>query len=43
MFTGIDHIVILVQRLDDAIRTYQGLGFNVYPGGSTPAAPTTPW
>jgi len=36
MFTGIDHIVILVQRLDDAIRTYQGLGFNVYPGGEHP-------
>jgi len=36
MFTGIDHVVILVQRLDDAIRTYQGLGFNVYPGGEHP-------
>lgn len=37
MFTGIDHIVILVQRLDDAIRTYEGLGFNVYPGGAHPS------
>jgi len=36
MFTGIDHIVILVQRLDEAIRTYQGLGFQVIPGGEHP-------
>lgn len=36
MFTRIDHIVILVQRLDDAIETYRRLGFQVVPGGEHP-------
>jgi catechol 2,3-dioxygenase-like lactoylglutathione lyase family enzyme len=34
---GIDHLVILVQRLDDAIATYRGLGFQVVPGGEHPS------
>lgn len=35
-FTRIDHIVILVRRLDEAMRTYQGLGFQVVAGGEHP-------
>lgn len=36
MFTRIDHLVILVRQLDDAIQTYRGLGFQVIPGGEHP-------
>lgn len=36
MLLGIDHLVILVRNLDDAIRTYEGLGFQVVPGGQHP-------
>jgi catechol 2,3-dioxygenase-like lactoylglutathione lyase family enzyme len=33
MITGLDHIVILVRSLDDAVRDYTALGFTVVPGG----------
>lgn len=36
MVTGIDHLVILVRNLDDAIRSYQQLGFQVGRGGEHP-------
>ncbi len=36
MLTGIDHLVLLVPRLDRAITDYQGLGFTVVPGGEHP-------
>lgn len=36
IFTRIDHIVILAQRLDEAMRTYQELGFQVVAGGEHP-------
>lgn len=36
MLTGIDHLVILVPRLDEAIADYRGLGFTVVPGGAHP-------
>lgn len=36
VFNRIDHIVILVRNLDDAIDTYRGLGFTVVPGGVHP-------
>lgn len=35
-FNRIDHIVILVQNLDQAIATYRGLGFTVVLGGAHP-------
>lgn len=36
MITGIDHLVILVSKLDDAIAMYDKLGFQVLPGGEHP-------
>ena len=36
MLTGIDHIVIVVQNLDEAARNYEKLGFTVVPGGRHP-------
>lgn len=36
MFTGIDHLVILVDQLDDAMETYRELGFQVIRGGEHP-------
>jgi catechol 2,3-dioxygenase-like lactoylglutathione lyase family enzyme len=36
MVTGIDHLVILFQNLDDAMETYRKLGFRVLPGGEHP-------
>lgn len=36
MVTGIDHLVILVPKLDDAIEMYRKLGFQVLPGGEHP-------
>jgi catechol 2,3-dioxygenase-like lactoylglutathione lyase family enzyme len=36
MITGIDHLVILFSKLDEAIDTYRKLGFQVLPGGEHP-------
>lgn len=36
MLTGIDHLVVLVPRLDTAIADYRALGFTVEPGGEHP-------
>lgn len=36
MITGIDHLVILVPKLDDGIDAYRKLGFQVLPGGEHP-------
>lgn len=36
MVSGIDHLVILVRNLDDAVRDYQQLGFQVLRGGEHP-------
>jgi catechol 2,3-dioxygenase-like lactoylglutathione lyase family enzyme len=36
MVSGIDHLVILVRNLDDAVRDYQQLGFQVARGGEHP-------
>ena len=36
MFTGIDHLVILVPKLEDAMQRYRELGFQVLPGGEHP-------
>ncbi len=36
MVTGIDHVVILVRNLDDAIESYRRLGFQVSRGGEHP-------
>jgi len=36
MITGIDHVVILADDLDGAIRQYQHVGFKVTPGGKHP-------
>ena len=36
MILGIDHLVILVRNLDDAVRDYQQLGFTVARGGEHP-------
>ena len=36
MITGIDHIVIAVPSLEQAISTYRGLGFSVVEGGRHP-------
>lgn len=36
MFTGIDHLVILVPELNAAMETYRQLGFQVLPGGEHP-------
>ena len=36
MITGIDHIVIAVHDLDEAIKTYRNLGFTVVEGGRHP-------
>ena len=33
MLKGIDHVVILVKNLDQAVADYTQLGFNVVPGG----------
>src|SRR5947209_20139811 len=33
MITRVDHAVIAVRDLDEAIRRYQALGFDVRPGG----------
>lgn len=36
MITGVDHVVILVNDLEEGIRQYQQLGFTVTPGGKHP-------
>lgn len=36
MLTGIDHLVVLVPRLDAAMANYRQLGFTVAPGGEHP-------
>ena len=36
MLRGIDHIVIAVRDLEDAIKSYERLGFTVVPGGRHP-------
>lgn len=36
MITGIDHVIILVDQLSEAIRAYAALGFDVTPGGEHP-------
>ncbi|TVR76309.1 MAG: VOC family protein [Sphaerobacteraceae bacterium] len=36
MISGIDHLVILVPKLDDAMDAYRKLGFQVLPGGEHP-------
>jgi catechol 2,3-dioxygenase-like lactoylglutathione lyase family enzyme len=36
MFDGIDHIVIVVSKLDSAIESYTKAGFTVVPGGKHP-------
>jgi len=36
MITGIDHLVILVRNLDDAIESYRRIGFQVGKGGEHP-------
>jgi catechol 2,3-dioxygenase-like lactoylglutathione lyase family enzyme len=36
MITGIDHVVILVNELEQGIDQYRRLGFNVTPGGKHP-------
>jgi catechol 2,3-dioxygenase-like lactoylglutathione lyase family enzyme len=36
VFTGIDHLVILVPKLDDAMARYRELGFQVLQGGEHP-------
>src|SRR5690348_14168851 len=33
MISSIDHVVILVHNLEDAVRDYTALGFTVVPGG----------
>lgn len=36
MLTGIDHLVVLVGNLQEAVRCYEDLGFTVTPGGKHP-------
>lgn len=36
MLTGIDHVVIVVENLENATAKYQALGFTVVPGGQHP-------
>ena len=36
MLTGIDHLVIVIQDLDQAAKDYENLGFTVVPGGKHP-------
>jgi catechol 2,3-dioxygenase-like lactoylglutathione lyase family enzyme len=36
MITSIDHVVILVEDLDEGVRQYRDLGFTVTPGGKHP-------
>jgi catechol 2,3-dioxygenase-like lactoylglutathione lyase family enzyme len=36
MFFGIDHLVVLVSSLEDAIERYRSLNFRVLPGGAHP-------
>ena len=36
MLTGIDHLVVVVPELGEAVRRYQGLGFAPVPGGRHP-------
>jgi catechol 2,3-dioxygenase-like lactoylglutathione lyase family enzyme len=38
MLMRLDHLVILVRDLDQAVRNYEGLGFAVTPAASTPTA-----
>lgn len=40
MRTALDHVVIVVPDLDDAVAAYQGAGFTVTPGGRHDALPT---
>ena len=35
MLQGIDHIVIVVNNLEQAAKDYEQLGFTVVPGGKT--------
>ena len=34
MLKGIDHLIIVVRDLDQAVKDYQELGFTVIPGGA---------
>ena len=36
VLSGVDHLVILVRQLDEAIAAYRQLGFHVTPGGAHP-------
>lgn len=38
MLTEVDHVVVAVADLDEAINNYRGLGFTVVPGGEHPTA-----
>ena len=40
MFTGIDHVMICVPDLPQAITQYANMGFNIYPGGAHPGKGT---
>ena len=40
MFTGIDHVMICVPDLPQAIAQYSNMGFNIYPGGAHPGKGT---
>ncbi len=40
MLTRIDHVMVCVHDLDQAIETYRGLGFRIYPGGAHPGRGT---
>ena len=40
MFTGIDHVMICVPGLPQAIAQYSNMGFNIYPGGAHPGKGT---
>ena len=38
MLTGLDHLVILAEELEDAVAGYEELGFGSHPAASTPMA-----
>ena len=40
MFTRIDHVMICVPELTQAVEQYRKLGFNIYPGGAHPGRGT---
>ena len=33
MITGLDHLVVVVSDLEEAVKVYQGAGFEVVAGG----------